>query len=104
MSSGSHATGWPITVQGDDNDGRQPVAWLPELIVEGVGAPVIQVIAESSGEVLYTLRARANRFQPPVYGTGTYTIKIGKDRPDGQTLAGLRASEKAGAGSRTIKL
>ncbi len=102
--TGAQFPGWPITVNGDDNDGRKPVAWLPEIIVEGAGRPVIQVIDEASGEILYTVRARSARFQPPVYSHGPFTVKVGKDRPDGSTVKGVRAAAKGAAGSRTIKV
>jgi len=65
---------------------------------------VIQVIAESNGEVLYTIRAKSNRFQPHVYAAGSYTVKIGKDKPDAQTLTGLKSGEKDKAGSKTVKV
>lgn len=104
FSDGSQFPGWPITVSNDDNDGRKPVAWLPELIVEGADQPVVQVIAEATGEMLYTLRARSNRFQPPVFAEGAYTVKIGKDKPDAQTLAGLKAGAKEVTGSKTVKV
>ncbi len=104
FSEGSQFPGWPITVNNDDNDGRKPVAWLPELVVEGAARPVIQVIAEATGEVLYTIRARSNRFQPPVYSDGSFTVKVGRDRADLQTLSGLRAAPRSGAGSRTVKV
>ncbi len=104
FSQGDQFPGWPITVRNDDNDGRTPVAWLPELAIEGAARPVVQVIAEASGEVLYTVRARGNRFQPHVYSQGSFTVKVGRDRPDGTSLAGLRASTKEAAGTRAIKV
>ena len=39
FSQGEQFPGWPITVRNDDNDGRRPVAWLPELIIEGAERP-----------------------------------------------------------------
>ncbi len=104
FSEGQQFPGWPITVNNDDNDGREPVAWLPELVVEGADNPVVQVIAEAGGEVLYTLRVRSNRFQPPVFAEGSYTVKVGKDKPDAQTLAELKAGAKDGVGSKTVKV
>ena len=97
-------SGWPITIRNDDNDGRRPVAWLPELVVDGAERPVVRVIADDSGEILYTFRARANRFQPPVYAEGTFTVKVGRDRPDDVTLAGLEAASREAAGQRTVRL
>lgn len=96
--------GWPITVSLDDNDGRKPVAWLPELTITGATNPVIQVIDEKNNEILYTLRIAGARYQPAVFAKGRYTVKIGRDRPDGQTLKGLEAAAKSEAGRREIKL
>ena len=45
-------------------------------------AGVVQVIDDSSGEILYTVRAKAG-FAPPVYGSGKHTVKFGKDKPSG---------------------
>ncbi len=47
--------GWPITINLGDNDGRKVTHWLQPLSFE-LENPVVQVIAESSGEVLYTRR------------------------------------------------
>jgi hypothetical protein len=96
--------GWPITVRMEENDGRKPVAWLPELIITGAKNPVVQVIREETGEILYTVRVQGNHFQPAVYAPGDYTIKIGPNRPDGQTLTGIVAREKAAAGKQSVRL
>jgi hypothetical protein len=96
--------GWPITVAMDDNDGRKVAGYLPELVFEGGANPVVQVIEESTGDILYTVRARGDRFQPRVYSAGKHTVKIGRDRPDLQTLTGLEPDPRAGAGRRTINL
>jgi hypothetical protein len=96
--------GWPITVAMADNDGRKPVAWLPELVFEGASNPVVQVMVEQTGDVLYTIRVAGQRFQPRVYAPGKYTIKVGADRPDGPALTGVVAAEKAAAGQRTVKV
>jgi hypothetical protein len=105
FSEGAQFPGWPITVQSDDNDGRRPAAWLPELVIEGADRPVVQVIAEQTGEILYTTRARTNRFQPPVYSQGSFTVNVGRDRPDGATLTRLKAAAtRTAAGMRTLQV
>ncbi len=96
--------GWPITVSVDDNDGRKPVAWLPELVVTGAENPVVQVIAQETSEILYCFRITGRSFQPPVFAHGRYTVKIGRDRPDGVTLTALKAGLKPEVGQREIKL
>jgi peroxiredoxin len=78
--------GWPVTGKLDDNDGRDPNGyWLPEQTFE-IENPVVQVISEKDGEVLYTRRIQGNRFRPPVYKAGSYTLKVGKDRPESVVL------------------
>lgn len=84
--------GWPITVKMSDNDGRRVVGKLPEQRLDGVERPVVQVIEEASGEILYTVRAPVG-FEPPVYATGRYTVKVGTDRPDTVTLSGFEITQ-----------
>ncbi|MBM3877341.1 MAG: metallophosphoesterase [Verrucomicrobia bacterium] len=96
--------GWPITVAMDANDGRKVVGYLPELVFAGGANPVLQVIEEQTGEVLYTVRAQGGRFQPRVYRAGRHTVKIGRSKPTGQTLAGLEPKPKTAAGQRAVTL
>jgi hypothetical protein len=104
FSQGEQYPGWPIEVDADANDGRTPVAWLPTLVVEGVTRPVVQVVA-GDGEVLYTVRARDARVSLPVYAEGRYTVRVGRDRLDGVTLADVdAAASEAAAGTRRVVL
>ena len=96
--------GWPITINVADNDGRQPVAWLPELMFTGQADPVAQVVEEATGDVLYTVRVTGNRFQPAVYQPGKYTVKVGRDKPDGKPITGLEAKPRDAAGQLTVRL
>ncbi len=96
--------GWPITIDQDANDGRKIAGWLPELRFDKGVNPVVQVIEEVTGEVLYTARARGNRFQPRVYSKGKYTVKVGLQKPDASTLKGVESvAKKSDAGSRMVK-
>lgn len=96
--------GWPITVAVDANDGRQVVGYLPMLNFANAANPVVQVMEDSTGEILYTVRVRGNRFQPRVYSAGKHSVKIGRDKPDGPTLAGLEPQPKSAAGQREVTL
>lgn len=97
--------GWPITIAAVDNDGRKPVAWLPEILFEGATNPVVQVIEESTGEILYTVRVIGDRFQPPIFASGRYSVRAGRDRPDGPVLEQLAGhAERASAGTRTLRV
>jgi hypothetical protein len=76
--TGRQYPGWPITIKQTDNYGRKAAAWLPTLKIAGLSDPVIQVIEEASGEVIYTLRIKGHEFRPKVFAPGSYTIHIGE--------------------------
>ena len=99
---GAQFAGWPITVAQEANDGRKVAGYLPELIFSGGKNPVVQVVEEKSGEVLYTVRAQGGRFQPRVYSKGKHTLKIGTQKPDTKTLAGLEPKPKSAAGELNV--
>ena len=80
-------TGWPVVIDQLDNYGRRPVAWLPEVEAPaGITRPVVQVVDERSGEVIYTLRAKTPRFKPWVFADGSYTVRIGEPPARVKTL------------------
>lgn len=74
--------GWPITIHQLDNYNRKAAAFLPTIRVSGTTDPVIQVVDEADGEVVYTLRIQGNAFQPKVFKPGFYTVRI--SQPDEQ--------------------
>jgi hypothetical protein len=82
-----------------DNDGRSAVAYRPTIVVTGMSEPVVQVIAEGSGEILYTLRITGNRFRPKVFQSmGPYTISVGEPGTNRhQTFTGVNPSDDPGA-------
>lgn len=82
--------GWPRTIAQEDNYGRAAVAWLPTLNMSGQENPVVQVIDESNGEILYTLRTKGNSFRPKVFKEGVYTIKVGEGSAM-KILTGIRS-------------
>jgi phosphodiesterase/alkaline phosphatase D-like protein len=88
--------GWPITISLADNYGRDPVAWLPTIEVEGVDDPVVQV-GDASGETLYTLRIRGHAFRPWVFdATGRFTVGIGEQSTNAwQLLTNLEPTTEA---------
>jgi hypothetical protein len=96
--------GWPITVAEEANDGRKVAGWLPELKFAKGQNPVIQVIEEKTGEVLYTTRAQNNRFQARVYSKGKHTLKIGMQKPNAKTLKGFEPKAKKSAGRQRVTL
>ena len=96
--------GWPITINYRDNDGRKVAGYLPELVVSGIQRPVVQVIDEAAGEILYTVRAESNRFKPPVYSDGTFAIKIGINKPNVKTLSGIKPVKEGDSKRINIKM
>jgi hypothetical protein len=85
--------GWPITIQMEDNYGRQPRAWLPPIKTSGLDhPPVIQVIDEETGEIIYTIRAKESSYQPKVFKNGIYTLVVGEPGTKKlKTLTGIEA-------------
>lgn len=88
--------GWPITVAMQDNDGRQEIGRLPELHISGQQTAVVQVVDESTGIIQYTVRSDGDVFIPPVYSDGPFTVRVGRDRPDGPEFTGLKPSTVSG--------
>jgi len=95
--------GWPVSFDMKDNDGRKPTGWLPELRFPAADSGVVQVIDEKTGEVLYTVRTASNRFRPPVYSPGPFTLKAGPDRPNQYRIKSLRPSRKDDKTTMTLK-
>ncbi|MBT5716002.1 MAG: metallophosphoesterase [Opitutae bacterium] len=85
--------GWPITFKMNENDGRQIKGWLPKLIFAKPN-PVVQVIENKSGEVLYTVRIQGTSFQPKVYSEGGFTIKAGSNSPKKIISSNSRSKKK----------
>ena len=75
---GGQYSDWPITIKQTDNYGRKAAAYLPTIEVRGMTDPVVQVIDESNGEIVYTLRIRGTSFRPKVFKKGLYTINVGE--------------------------
>ena len=91
--------GWPITVSQTANDGRKPVAWLPQLKFKDLQNPVVQVVEESTSEIVYTMRVTGREFQPPVYRAGKYTVHYGEERATTKVPMSLEAGEKGSVGT-----
>lgn len=69
--------GWPMTISQFDNDGRKPHGYLPT-IRSASADPVVQVIEEKSGGIVYTIRAKGKSFEPRIFAEGTYTVRVGE--------------------------
>ena len=83
--------GWPRTIAQLDADGRPAAAHLPEVASKSAD-PIVQVEHEGTGEVLYTLRIRGDRFRPKVFDPeATYAVRVWEsDDGSVRTLTGVR--------------
>ncbi len=83
---------FPQTHRLEDNYARRAAAWLPTLDVSGVTNPVVQIVREETGEVVYTLRIRGTTFRPRVFAEGAYTIHVGEPGTEREkAVRGVRA-------------
>ena len=92
LDSSSQFLTWPVTVEQLDSYGAKQAGLLPTLEISGAEKPVIQVVSEKDGEVVYTLRAPAATWQPFVFAPGSYTVRV-SDPESGRSaeVAGLEA-------------
>lgn len=78
---GSHDTlqfkSWPKTIQQRDNYAREPMGYLPTIVFKNAEDPVVQLIHEDTGEIVYTLKIQGSEFTPSVFEPGKYTLKAG---------------------------
>ena len=93
--------GWPKTINQTDNYGRKALAYLPTLKFKGLENPVVQIIDEANGEIVYTLRIKGNTFKPKVFKKGSYTIKTGKDKLE-KILTNVKSLEQGQSKTITI--
>ncbi|MBA4147728.1 MAG: alkaline phosphatase D family protein [Verrucomicrobia bacterium] len=69
--------GWPVQFHMLENYARKPLAHLPLLKISGIKNPVVQVIEEQTGELVYALRLNESSWQPHVFNPASrYTIKV----------------------------
>ena len=96
--------GWPLTFYMSENDGRDAVAYLPELNFKGISNPVVQVVSESTGETLYTTRVQGRSYRPKVYANGKYTIRVGEGRPILKSVSGVQSHSEGSKKKLTISV
>ncbi|MBN1420166.1 MAG: alkaline phosphatase D family protein [Planctomycetes bacterium] len=91
-STGRQYPGWPKTVSQMSNYDRKAAAFLPVIECVGMTDPVVQVVEESTGEIVYTLRIQGTTFRPKVFAPGKYTLSVGEPgTPRCQVIRGVEA-------------
>jgi alkaline phosphatase D len=95
--------GWPFTISQFDNYGREAVAWLPNLKINGEPNPVVEVVNTKIGEIEYMVRIKGNEFSPKVFSNDTFTIRVGYPEKDiWKTIENLKSADKQHAGELAI--
>jgi len=90
---GTQFAGWPRSFDVLANYGRKAVARLPRLEVRGVDNPVVEVIDDATGELVYALRIAGQTWQPHVFAAGKYTLQISDpDSGKSKQLSGVMAT------------
>ncbi|HUG67395.1 MAG TPA: alkaline phosphatase D family protein [Pirellulaceae bacterium] len=88
--------GWPKTIAQEDNYARKAFGYLPTIEVSDSVNPIVQVIEEATGAVVYTLRIKGSKFTPKVFAAGNFTVKVSDGSQEGtKTLTGLSIDPEA---------
>ena len=91
-----------ITINQLDNYAPEAVAYLPTIRVTGMPNPVIRIIDQDSGEVVYAIRAVGDSFRPTVFREGKYTIEIGE--PGARRMRSIRNTMATRQAGGTIRM
>ncbi len=81
-ATGGQYAGWPKTVDMSENYGRKALGYLPEVTSAYLTKPVVQVVKEDTGEIIYTRRILTPSFKAKVFERGAYTVHIGEPGTD----------------------
>lgn len=74
--------GWPIKIRQEENNQRKPTGHLGTLTIKGAEDPLVEVVDDASGEVLYALRIKGTTYNLGVFRDGPHTVNVvaGKKR------------------------
>lgn len=95
IDTASQYEGWPKTITQFENFAPNAPWRLPDVKVTGISDPIIQVLEESTGDIVYTVRAKGATFTPRVLKPGKYTVRVG-DPGNEKTLTGISTSLHGG--------
>lgn len=86
--------GWPRTIDQLSNYAKQPVGYLPTLKITGLSNPVVHVIHQQTGELVYALRLPGTTFAPMVFEPGKYNVIVSDpDRGVRRSLIDIEIAE-----------
>jgi alkaline phosphatase D len=81
--------GWPKTISLTDNYARKAIGYLPPIECN-MERPVVQVMKENTGEIVYTRRITEQPWRAPVFENLVYSILIGEPDEKMQLITGLK--------------
>ncbi len=95
---------WHLTFDLEDNYSRKAVAWFPTIETKGLeNPPVIQVKNETSGEIIYTIRAKTKSFDAKVFSHGKYTINLGEPGSENwKSIKNIQSIIEKGSSSKSV--
>lgn len=94
----SQFPGWPQTFEIAANYGRQAAAHLPTLTITAEANPLLEVLDEATGELIYARRIPRRGFQPGVFAAGKYIVRLSiPETGKTKELRGLDAAPKNSA-------
>jgi alkaline phosphatase D len=99
---GTQFRGWPVTIEMLENYGRKPAAYLPRLQISGINNPLVEVIDEAGGELVYCLRLAAASIQPHVFRAGKYTVRV--SQPESGKVKELKGVEAAAKNDASVRV
>ncbi|MGW8178076.1 MAG: alkaline phosphatase D family protein, partial [bacterium] len=70
--------GWPLNINQEENYPRSSEHHLALIRVKGMVDPVVQILHEETGEIVYSLRVKGVEHSPRVPVAGTYSVLIGE--------------------------
>ena len=82
---------WPIRINQYDNYLAESEYALPLLKIPDIENAIVQIVDESDGSIVFTIRIKGKEFRPMVEKDGTYTIRISRDGYKWQEMHGFEA-------------
>ena len=97
--------GWPVELNLEDNYARKASDWLPPVRVSGLKRPpVVQLVDEVTGEIIYTRRLTSFVYRAPVFDYSTYTLRLGEPgTSDMKIVGGLIPGESGDTDTLSIQ-
>jgi hypothetical protein len=92
LESDEQYPGWPRTFALEDNNPREPIAYLTTIEMRGIENPVVQVYRgpRRNRRLVYALRIEGSTFRPWIYEHGSHTVIVGEPGTDKmKTLLGM---------------